>query len=61
MKVKPMLYFVTGNDDKLNDALNVLGEDSGFDLRICRFDLDEIQGCPEEIAHKKCSGIVFKF
>jgi inosine triphosphate pyrophosphatase len=52
---KPILTFVTGNKNKLEEVKKILGEsDLPFEITNEKVDVPELQGDPVEIAKEKC-------
>ncbi|CCI42123.1 hypothetical protein ABG067_007632 [Albugo candida] len=51
---KPIITFITGNRNKLNEISVILGSDVPFVLRSQELDLPELQGDPTDVAIAKC-------
>ena len=49
-----IVYFVTGNPNKLKEFTQIIGEVSVYEFQSKSIDLPEYQGEPEEIAIAKC-------
>jgi len=48
------IYFITGNQNKLKEFSQIIGEISPYILESKSIDLPEYQGEPEQIAMDKC-------
>eukprot|EP01040_Poterioochromonas_malhamensis_P005353 gene5353-5740_t len=51
---KPKITFVTGNKKKLEEVIQIFGNDLPFQLISQKIDLPELQGEPEEVSKEKC-------
>uniref|UniRef100_UPI00358E3AD8 inosine triphosphate pyrophosphatase n=1 Tax=Myxine glutinosa TaxID=7769 RepID=UPI00358E3AD8 len=49
-----VITFVTGNDNKLKEAMQILGDKFPYQLIARKIDLPEYQGEPEDISRQKC-------
>eukprot|EP01138_Halocafeteria_seosinensis_P011694 gb/GECG01011950.1/.p1 GENE.gb/GECG01011950.1/~~gb/GECG01011950.1/.p1 ORF type:complete len:199 (+),score=29.65 gb/GECG01011950.1/:1-597(+) len=54
MSSRPIITFVTGNSNKLQEVVKILGTDVSFELQNRSVDVPEIQGEPEDIVRVKC-------
>lgn len=48
------IYFITGNQNKLKEFTQIIGDIGKYELSSKNVDLPEYQGEPEEIAREKC-------
>jgi inosine triphosphate pyrophosphatase len=53
-KMSKIIYFITGNKNKLAEATQIIGDIKPFDLQSQHIDLPEYQGEPDDIAIAKC-------
>lgn len=53
-----VVYFVTGNPNKLKEFTQIVGEIAGYEFQSRSIDLPEYQGEPEEIAIAKCKAAI---
>ena len=49
-----IIYFVTGNPNKLKEFNQIIGKIDGYEFQTKSIDLPEYQGEPEDIARDKC-------
>ena len=49
-----IIYFITGNKNKLAEATQIIGDIKPFELQSQHIDLPEYQGEPDDIAIAKC-------
>ncbi|XP_002169805.3 inosine triphosphate pyrophosphatase [Hydra vulgaris] len=54
MASKKTLVFVTGNDNKLKEFVQIIGLDEKWNITSKNIDLPEYQGEPDEICIQKC-------
>lgn len=54
MAAKKTLVFVTGNENKLKEVAQILGENFQWTLVSKKIDLPEFQGEPDDISREKC-------
>jgi inosine triphosphate pyrophosphatase len=50
-----IIYFITGNKNKLAEATQIIGDIKPFELQSQNIDLPEYQGEPDDIAISKCN------
>ncbi|XP_064487054.1 inosine triphosphate pyrophosphatase-like [Ornithodoros turicata] len=55
------ITFITGNKDKLREALVILGSLPGYRIENKKFDLPELQGEPDFVCTEKCLAASAKF
>jgi inosine triphosphate pyrophosphatase len=49
-----VVYFITGNKNKLNEVRQIIGDISPYELESMNVDLPEYQGYQDDIAIAKC-------
>lgn len=54
MSGKKILTFVTGNENKLKEVIQILGDSFPFQIVSQKIDLPELQGEPDDISREKC-------
>ena len=54
MASKKTVVFVTGNENKLKEVVQILGENFPWTVTSKKIDLPEFQGEPDEISQEKC-------
>ena len=57
-KIKNKIVFVTGNPNKVEEFLDILGNDFPHTILAQKIDLPEYQGTSEEICVEKCRAAV---
>lgn len=55
------ITFITGNKDKLREALAILGKVPGYEIESKKMDLPELQGEPDDVCTEKCLAASARF